>query len=168
MGGVKVELKGRDELLEQLRIIKKAIKNPEPLFKEIGAALVTSTDTRFEEEQDPDGNPWPQSLRALQTGGKTLTDTAKLSGSITFEASDDGVAIGTNVIYAAIHQFGGTIKAKTKRGLRFRAGGNSGWVTKMSVDIPQRAFLGVSDDDQETIENIGSDWLARSIGDAAL
>jgi phage virion morphogenesis protein len=164
MTGARTEIKGKDAVLAQLAKAVTALAEPKPLFEDIGAMLRISTDGRFENEKDPDGNPWPQSLRALSSGGKTLTDTARLVGSITHEASNDGVAIGTNVIYAAIHQMGGTIKAKTSRGLRFRVGGNKSWVQKMSVDIPQRAFLGVDGDDEKAIIALSEDYITQALG----
>lgn len=154
---VKFEVKD-SKLLAQLANIHFAFDRPAGLYDEIGMALVAATQNRFEKEIDPDGNPWPVSLRAAYSGGKTLTDTARLRGSITHEATDSGVAVGTNLIYAAIHQMGGRITAKTKRGLRFRALGNGGWVNKQSVDIPRRAFLGLDAEDEKEIADIVGDW----------
>jgi phage virion morphogenesis protein len=164
MAGVSTRIDGKEAALAILAKAVSALEAPKPLFDEIGAMLGLSTQMRFEREQDPDGNPWPASLRAQFSGGKTLTDTGRLAASITHEATDDGVAVGTNVIYAAIHQMGGTIRAKTSKGLRFRAGGNGGWVTKMSVDIPQRAFLGVDQDDEKAIMALSEDYLAMAFG----
>jgi phage virion morphogenesis protein len=166
MTGVKFNIEGSEAVSELLRAAKARLKDTEPLFNEIGLALVTSTGFRFEQERDPDGNPWPQSLRAMFTSGKTLTDTALLVNSITYEASDDSVAVGTNLIYAAIHQFGGTIKSKTKSGLWFRTVGNGDWARAKSVEIPQRSFLGLSDDDEDTIQDITEAYLNRLIGAA--
>jgi phage virion morphogenesis protein len=164
MSGVSFSLDGKESALATLAKAVAALASPEPLYDDIGAGLVLSTEMRFAAETDPDGNPWPKSLRAQLTGGKTLTDTGRLAGSITHEVSDRGVAVGTNLFYAAIHQFGGTIRAKTSKGLRFRAGGNGGWVTKMSVDIAQRAFLGIDDDDEKMIEVMSERYLATATG----
>jgi phage virion morphogenesis protein len=159
-------LDGKEETLRRLGAAVDAIDHPKPLFEKVGDILLTSTDMRFESQSDPDGNPWPPSLRALTEGGTTLTDKGQLRDRMEKEASDEGVAVGTNVIYAAIHQMGGTIHAKSSKGLRFRAGGNGGWVTKMSVNIPQRAFLGVSESNSEEIEALAVVWLARAAGEA--
>lgn len=52
-----------------------------------------------------------------EEGGKTLTKSTALRSSIRSDSSADGLAIGTNDIRAATHQFGDTriIKAKRKR-----------------------------------------------------
>jgi len=128
------------------------------LMEQIGAALLLSTQMRFEAERGPDGNPWPPSIRALAEGGKTLRDDGQLVGSLTYSATNEGVEIGTNVIYAAIHQQGGTIKAKSADNLTFRIGDR--WISKAEVTIPARPFLGIDDDDMTEIAAILSDYLA--------
>lgn len=47
--------------------------------------------------------------------------------------------IGTNKKYAAIHEHGGTIRAKSAPYLHFKAGGQ--WVKTKEVTIPARPFL---------------------------
>lgn len=157
--GIRLTLEGKEEVLSELGAMAEKASYPRDLFSAVGLAMVESTSYRFEQEQGPDGSPWPASLRALLTGGKTLTDTAFLSGSLTYEANDGGVAIGTNVIYAAIHQLGGVIKAKTPKGLHFQSRGTGDWVRTESVTIPARPFLGVDEEDAKEIEFIVSEWL---------
>lgn len=161
--GIRVEVTGAEEALGALRRAVEAVANPRPLFDEIGASLAVSTQMRFERGAGPDGAAWPPSLRAVVEGGRTLVDTARLMQSITHEADDSGVAVGTNVLYAAIHQFGGTISAKTPRGLVFQ-GAAGQWATKQSVTIPARPFLGLDDEDETEITAIAEDWLGRALG----
>jgi phage virion morphogenesis protein len=159
MTGVRMELKGSEEALGILSETISRTEDAKGLFDAIGMALVTSTQKRFEDEAGPDGNPWPDSLRKTLLGGRTLTETARLVQSITHEASDARVAVGTNVIYAAIHQVGGTIKAKTEKGLRFRSPGNGGWVRRNEVTMPARPFLGLDEEDRQEITAICAEWL---------
>ena len=168
MTGVSYELKGHDAALKALADAAAALSRPRELYDDIGALLVAATQENFDQEQAPGGSPWPQSIRARTEGGKTLTDTARLKNSITHEAGDSAVAVGTNLIYAAIHQTGGTIRAKTSKGLRFRMGGNGGWITKQSVSLPARPFLGLGPDDEEAIIETAGDWLAGKFGGLAV
>ena len=46
-------------------------------------------------------------LKAKAPKTKLLVDTGRLMGSITFRAERDELAVGSNVIYARIHQLGG-------------------------------------------------------------
>lgn len=166
MAGVRMVLTGSEAALAKLGAAIGRTDRPRDLFDEIGAAMVVSTQNRFETETDPDGDPWAKSLRALLDGGRTLTDTAHLVSSLTHEASDTQVAWGTNVPYAVTHQTGMTIKAKSPGGMRWRAPGNGGWVREMEeVTIPQRSFLGVDEDDEAEIEAIASDWLMTPLGE---
>ena len=120
----------------------------------INAALAEgareSTLERFKQSKGPDGRRWKTSIRAAQEGGKTLIQSAQLRKS---DAS--GFAVGTNVKYAATHQFGEpgrTIRARKKKALRFQVGGK--WVTKKQVriTIPARPFLGLSEDDMQEMK----------------
>lgn len=159
---VSLELEGGDEAFDALEAVIARLDNPKPLYDAIGSALVQSTDQRFQNEEDPDGNPWPKSVRAQNDGGKTLTDTGELVRSITYEATSSGVAIGTNLIKAGPHQFGATIKAKDGGVLAFSIGGVSIFAT--SVKIPARPFLGVSDEDEATIIDLSAEFALGPVG----
>ncbi|MFZ1680361.1 MAG: phage virion morphogenesis protein [Rhizobiaceae bacterium] len=157
-----MRIEGSDAALAALGEAASRIGAARPMFDEIGTRLVGSTQQRFEDEAGPDGSPWPRSIRAQFDGGKTLTDSKYLRKSFAHEAGDDRVAVGTTAVYAAIHQFGGTIRAKTARGLRFRVAG--GFVSKQSVTIPARPFLGLSDTDERLVLKIAADHVARAFG----
>jgi phage virion morphogenesis protein len=153
--------------------------NPRGMFERIGASLVTSTQRRFEQGRAPDGSPWPPSLRALAAGGKTLILSARLMQSQTFIAADSGVEVGTNVIYAAIHNFGGIIKqaareavlhfkhnARTGRTRFARANSKANYAKKAQIGartivMPKRTFLGLDDDDNREVIAIAQDWIVK-------
>ena len=157
MTGVRIEISGAEPALAFLGEAAAKAANPRGLYAQIGAALVASTQNRFLAGQAPDGSPWPASIRALAEGGKTLIDTGRLMGSITYEASDDGVAVGTNVQHAATHQFGETIRPVSATRLVFQIGDRTIFATK--VTIPARPFLGLDEDDKRDIPIIVEDWL---------
>ena len=134
--------------------------NARGLYDNIGAAMVVSTQMRFEREQSPDGSPWPQSLRARLEGGKTLQKSRQLYQKITHQADDHGVEWGSDLPYARIHQEGGVIVPKSAGALFFQLPGGRGWVFASSVEIPARPYLGVDDDDRAEIIAQVEDWLA--------
>lgn len=148
------------EVLAGLGRVDDRMGNARGLYDAIGAAMVVSTQMRFERQESPDGNPWPPSLRAILEGGETLRESGRLYGSLTHQADADGVEWGTDVIYAAVHQFGATIVPKSAGALHFRLPGDLGWVTRQSVTIPARPYLGVDDDDQAEILALTEDWLS--------
>ncbi len=129
-----------------------------PLMDAIGAAMESSTMQRFEDERAPDGQRWKPSLRALQSGGVTLTDTGRLKGSMTHRATRDTAEVGTNVIYAGVHQGGATIRGKSGGRLKFAIPG-LGFRSPLEVVIPARPFLGIDQDDRDTIEELVDGYL---------
>lgn len=74
--------------------------------------LKTGAQMRFRTQRAPDGQPWQKSRRAAEEGGQTLSLTRRLRNSITAAHDRNTASVGTNVVYAAIHQFGGIIRAK--------------------------------------------------------
>ena len=82
-------------------------------------------------------------------------------GSIVHRFGKDFVEWGTNVLYAAIHQLGGTIRPKTAKRLRFTIGDQV--VFARQVTIPPRPFVGVDNDDRAEIRQILVDHLEDSL-----
>ena len=155
-----------------LQALQRRLGSLRDVFDEIGSSLVTSTNKRFEDQAGPDGAAWePHTATTLllrAQGGVTgkrqvfrkdggLTKRAErtinaakiliLSGalqkSITHRPSATQVQVGTNRVYAAIHQFGG------------RAGRGK------TVEIPARPYLGLSDADRNSILVIVTRALER-------
>jgi phage virion morphogenesis protein len=186
MAGVSTRLTGLEDALGALGRAASQAEHPRGLYENVGMSLVVSTQRRFELGVGPDGSPWPPSMRALAEGGKTLIDTARLMQSITYEATDSGVDVGTNVVYAAIHQLGGTIhqgarqqvihfKRNSKTGhTRFtKANAKATFAQKVGIGertivMPARPFLGIDQDDEREIATLANDWLLgpRGAGDA--
>lgn len=165
MTGVTIRIDGAVEVGQRLDAVARALGEPRALWEEVGRVGVLQTQERFEQERGPDGLAWPPSIRVLVEGGKTLTDTGRMKASITHEATGTGVAIGTNAIQAAIHQFGGRINAKTERGLLFKVAGN--WARKHFVDMPRRAFLGLSSDNEAELLEVADEYMAVPLGESA-
>lgn len=155
--GLRIEIDGYDEVLKGLGTRSEKLKYPEPFWGEVGRMLVNSTQHRMEQGIAPDGSPWPASLRVLFEGGKTMMDTLELYGSITYEASASGVAVGTNLIKAALLHYGGTVKPVTADALAFNIGGVQ--VFAQSVTIPARPFIGLDDDDEDALEQLVATYI---------
>lgn len=155
-----------DSNLPQVERLFKAIRqlgaNPRPILQDIAFLGENSTRARFRSQTGPDGQRWKPSLRAQLAGGKTLTKDGHLGDSIASQADDQEAAWGTNRVYAAIHQFGGIVRAKGSGGLRFNIPG-IGWRNKRQVQIPARPFLGLSDSDRQDILDLVGDHLSNLI-----
>ena len=154
MSAIKLEVNGDTEkLMKQLKKLQHIDKKG--ISTAMAEALRESTVSRFEAEQTPDGGQWKKSIRA-SSGGKTLTQTARLKNSIHAKAEEEGFAVGTNTIYAATHQFGAqrTIRAKSGGMLKFKVNGVWRQAKEVTINVPARPFLGMSDQDQQEIQGI--------------
>lgn len=148
-------------LLAALRRLAGAMADTAPIMADIAALGEESTRQRFRTQTGPDGKPWKPSLRAQITGGRTLTQDGHLAASISSRSGRDWAEWGANRIYAAIHQFGGVIRARNAKALRFALAGG-GFATVQSVKIPARPFLGLSTDDVADIVHIIETRLAAA------
>ncbi len=128
----------------------KKLANSKALMASVGEALVSGTIRRFNDEESPKGEKWEKSGRAIAEGGQTLSDTAHLRKSIDFAATPTKVMVGSNLLYARIHQLGGSIKPKKGEALKYK-GKNGKDVFIKEVNMPARPYLGVSKADMDEV-----------------
>lgn len=141
------------------------MENTTPVMGAIGTGLVSSTHRRFVSQTAPDGTPWKKvhpEYEKIKRNRRILTESGRLRDSINSRPGRDFVRVGTNTVYAAAHQFGVTIKPKTKSHLVFRLA--SGVVMAKSVTLPARPFLGISSEDETEIAEIVFGFLERRVG----
>lgn len=160
---VRVEHAAAVTALERLAA---ATRDRAPLMRSLAGSLADAVEENFAREGRP---KWlgiqPNPRRA---GGQILQDSGRLAASIVSSSDNDGAVVGTNVKYAAIHQFGGQtrphpIKPRNKKALAF-----GGRVVK-SVNhpgsaIPARPFLTLTDDDAAGIEMTVENYLRQALG----
>jgi phage virion morphogenesis protein len=156
MSGVSVTVNDAqiNAALSALRARVTDLKKP---MTEVGGLLVTLTDLCFRDETSPWGDKWDSlkesTLARRRKGGegaRILRDTGRLAASFNYKASSSQVVVGTNVEYAATHQFGAEKGAfgKNKRGIMIPWG-----------KIPARPFLPIRPDGrvdlpQDTFDDI--------------
>lgn len=112
--GVSIEIKDTEVLaaLARLRLALPLSGDLSPAMRSMASVLKRGAQMRFRETKGPDGTEWKKSRRALENGRKTLSLSALLRRSITTSFDRTSAAVGTNMAYAAIHQFGGVIRAR--------------------------------------------------------
>ncbi|WP_353191964.1 phage virion morphogenesis protein [Pandoraea pnomenusa] len=108
----------------------------ERVRQDIGEYMVGQIQDRFHYQQLWDGSAMPQSRAAMARGGQTLIRDRYLYHSYVYGLTPDGVEIGSNLIYAPIHHFGGD----AGRG--------------HSVHIDARPVLGVNEENANVIGNM--------------
>ncbi|MDE2577943.1 MAG: phage virion morphogenesis protein [Hyphomicrobiales bacterium] len=153
--------------------------NPVGLLKAIGEAELQVTQDRFASKTAPDGTRWADNapLTLMLAGGKgsMLKRSGGLYGSLSYTVSGTTLSLGPNKVYAAVQQFGATIKSKTGGPLRIpvpagtmmaqgkgpsRRTNAPGAIFVMSVTIPARPYIGVGPADEQAIMEAAQDWFA--------
>lgn len=177
-----------DALRRALRALIAYGEDPAPVLDEIGAALVERTQERFERGEAPGGAKWRPSERALKQGGKTLVDTARLMQSINHQVTGNAVEWGTNVVYAAIHQFGGETGRKNPRAQTLAFGKDGRFAARDKFErrktgavriaiaqlgagrfqMPARPYLGFDDTDRRIVDGILTDRLTEALAGGGL
>jgi len=107
-----------------------------------GALLESSVKRRIDEEKAaPDGGAWAEwseAYAATRSGRHSLlVADNNLLGSVQNYSRGPEARVGSNLVYAAIHQFGGEAGRKSAR-----------------VTIPARPYLGISDRDRRDIAEL--------------
>ena len=107
----------------------------------------------------PDGTAWRPNVE-----GRTpiLHRSGALARSIDYLVSGSSLVVGSGLVYAAIHQYGGPIRAKTGQALRFRIGG--ALLFRRSVEIPKRPYLGLSDTDRAEVVDATVRYIRKVLG----
>lgn len=152
--GLTFDLKG--DAYDKLNKIIAACDNGEPAMATIGRVLSTRIRLGFRTSKSPYGDKWkPITYRQ----GQPLKNTSHLLSSIGHNPTKNSVTIGTDkdIIYAKIHQFGGVIRPRTAKTLRFFIG-NRMILTDKAV-IPARPYLPIKNN--EVL--LPQDWLKATI-----
>lgn len=162
---ITIELKS-DTVSPALDRLAALLDDLTPVMREIGEYLVDSTRQRFPTGTAPDGSRWaPKSPTTLARYGARRSNrvdprplfgpSGALSGTIAYDAARDSVSVGSNMIYAAVMQFGAAQGAfgRTRRNAPIPWG-----------NIPARPFLGLSVEDEAEILEITGDWIADIAG----
>lgn len=100
-----------DDAAAQLALdsLARAGGNLRPVMHDIAEVLASETEANFAAQGRPRWTALKNPSERRQ-GGQILQDSGQLAASITTEVSDTEAVIGTNKVYAAIHQFGGKIE----------------------------------------------------------
>ena len=151
---ITIELNGLSNSIDIINSMLRKADNLEPAMADIGEMLLLSHQERNAKQQAPDGTPWAELSQTTQkikprhqTSPLRLNDI--LLNQLLYQANDSGLEFGSNMIYAAMHQFGGTTAP------------NSMIPNK---EIPARPFIGLSADDEAMVIETVEDYLLGLMG----
>lgn len=138
------------EVRKALNAAIKAVNDISPALKSIGEGVVNSTKQRFADEESPDGKKWAD-LSALtksrKRNNKILTESSALS-RVHAQVAGNILEVGSNLKYAAMHQFGGKTSEKS--------------MFPNSI-IPARPFLGFTEEDAKEAMEILADYVSNPL-----
>lgn len=118
------------------------------LLEVVGAVAESQVRRRLSDEKTtPDGTPWPvldddyaEWKRTVSSGG-LLQLRGDLTDSIQYFVNGDDLEVGSNLAYAATHNYGDD-----------------------SRGIPAREYLGLSTGNVDELEEVVVDWLREELG----
>ncbi|MFO1351914.1 MAG: phage virion morphogenesis protein [Gammaproteobacteria bacterium] len=133
-------LQGAERLLARLNRLGRVDRG---MMEAVAAVGESQTRRRIQsEKRNPDGAPWPPWSRsyAATRGAQhsLLINEGHLLDSLTHDADSTEAVWGTNLIYAATHQFGDRDR-----------------------HVPPRPFLGLSAENEAEILAVIEDWIER-------
>ena len=132
---IRVYAIGIEEIQSRLKIIQRNTSNTLPIMAGISEILKMDTQDSFKEKTSPFGQPWKESKHWLYKSGRL--------SSFNTNATAYTAEVYASAEYAAIHQFGGTIKPKNGKYLMFKGTG-SRFAKVKQVVIPARPFMPVN------------------------
>lgn len=101
------------QILVTINHLQARVADLSPAMRAIAGMLESRTAENFAKQSGPLGK-WPALKKAPRNKRRTiaqiLVDTARLKNSVTARHGADFAEVGSNVIYAAIHQLGGDIQ----------------------------------------------------------
>ena len=101
-----VKLTGLKKAARKFAKGARRLSNPTEMNKIIALREKKDVEKRFATETDPDGRRWKPSRRVLRGGGKTLTKTGRLRGSIRIRANRNSSEVFTDIKYGVYHNQG--------------------------------------------------------------
>ncbi|HYH17504.1 MAG TPA: phage virion morphogenesis protein [Azospirillum sp.] len=145
--GILIDDVGVNASLGVLRAIQARAMDLTPLLDALGGLVESQTRRRLSQDKEgPNGEPWPEwseGYKATRRGGHHLLEsTGTLIDSVHYMVRGDAVEVGSGMVYAAIHHFGGAEAGKP--------------------EIPARPWLGISRDDRHEIDEVLGDWIGRA------
>lgn len=145
----KVNLEDKQVRLKMGKLVSKTPQLSRRILGLLGEAIVARTNTHY------------------LSGQVLRRRTGTLAKSVNYRHNNDwSISVGSNVAYAAIHEFGGEIYPKTANMLSFPT--ENGWVMTSKVVMPKRPWLSPSVNDilftdkgQRIIDDTVDSWIKR-------
>ncbi len=164
-----IKLNFNDNFTQKFQGLIKGVQSASPLMRIIVGDMMGEVEDNFAQQGRPKwlGFKYTPSAKRGGTSAKLLQDSGQLASSIQEHSSNDTAAVGTNKVYAAIHQFGGKtkphiIKPRNKKALAF-GGRVVKSVNHPGSNIPARPFLSITPGGEQKILSHTIQYLQKLI-----
>lgn len=126
-----------DQMSDKISLLAQGLNDLSPVMQGIAAIVENSTRERFANKENSEGVAWqalaPETIERKKGRGGILVEYGDLMRSITAHATAVSAEVGTDRPYGKYHQMG--------------------W------GVPQREFLGLSEDDVLDITDLLNDFM---------
>ena len=171
MAGDSIRIEVKEDARPLLRAIVRRVRNARPVLRALGQIGVDAVQGNFDAQGRP--TKWKPRKRpprrSTGKGYKILALSGRLRNSVHSQVEGREVRIGTNVVYAGVHNRGysgtQTVKAHERkvtsvfgRKLRTSVIARVG-AFKRKMVLPQREFLIVPEADQREMGRTAISWL---------
>ena len=161
-----IEIKiNTDTLQNSLNAAARRTSHTKPLMTRLARIMRNAVLDNFAAGGRP---AWaPRKYLAAREGSGLLQASGRLRNSITPSSTNDTAVVGTNVEYAAIHNFGGKTSPhliRPKKGKALKFGGRfAKQVNHPGSNIPARPFMTLQPEDERPYPMRGRNILAQAI-----
>lgn len=157
-----------ETVLSALARLERAAVDASPVMAQIAGVMHDAVEENFAQQGRPKWIGLKPPVNPRRAGGMILQDSGQLAASIDDQHDATSATVGTNKIYAAIHQFGGqtrphVILPRNKKGLAF-GGRVVKKVNHPGSKIPARPFLSLTSEDEDRIVGKVDSYLRKVIG----
>ena len=152
---IEITLNNQQQIIDMLAALERGVTYRVPLMRRLAGTMQSAVDQNFAEGGRP---KW---LGIKYREGKPLIKTGALRQSINASWDNNEALVGTNLEYAALHQFGGTIRPKNGKYLKFKTA--DGWRSVKEVTIQPRPFLTLTAQDEADLLDDIQDYFQKLI-----
>lgn len=131
----------RDDISPAVTRLLATAKNKAPVMRAMGTTFKSITEGTF---NSVGASYRPIPWKPKRDGSPSILQSRNpvLSKSFHLSVTNDAATVSNPMVYAPIHQFGGVIKPKTAKVLRFKTSSGK-WISVKQVTIPARPFFPV-------------------------
>jgi phage virion morphogenesis protein len=152
--------------------LNERLQNFSPMLRIVGNVMRGSFERTFRDQGSPAGSWAPLAASTLKrgkggSGRKILIQSGRLKNSITYQEDGNTLRMGSNLVYSAIHQFGGVAgrrapsnRRKLSHLIDQQVGGAHGPMKWRRPIIPARPYLVFHPEDPQRITDALERYIA--------